>query len=85
MLRDFDEIIPLDETIAPDFGQIKAKLKERKGVPRNQMRKHNIDIMLASTAICRTFVLVGADRLYAEIADLNPLFRFENWIGAPQD
>lgn len=80
VLNDFDSVISLDAETAPIFGEIKAMLKQKKRLTRKQMRKHNIDIMLASTAICTSSVLISSDSIYSHIAQLFPLLRFEKWI-----
>jgi len=79
-LNDFDAIISLDAETAPIFGEMKAMLKQKKRLTRKQMRKHNIDIMLASTAICTSSVLISSDSIYSDISELYPLLRFEKWI-----
>ncbi|MGE0083356.1 MAG: type II toxin-antitoxin system VapC family toxin [Desulfococcaceae bacterium] len=79
-MNDFDAVLPLDADTAPIFGEIKAMLKKMKGLSRKEMRKHNIDIMLAGTAICASSVLIGSDSIYADIAECYPMFRFEKWI-----
>jgi len=79
-LNDFDAVLPLEADTAPIFGEIKASLKRMKGLSRKEMRKHNIDIMLAGTAVCTSSVLIGSDSIYADIAECYPIFRFESWI-----
>lgn len=74
----------MDEQTAPIFGELKSRLKREKQLSRRAMRKHNIDIMLASTAIGASATLIGMDRIYHDIAEFNPLFRFENWLVPPQ-
>jgi predicted nucleic acid-binding protein len=80
VLQDFDAVLPLDRSAAPVFGQLKALLRKEKNLTRKEMRKHNIDIMLASTAISASSVLVGTDSIYRDIKMLNSEFRFENWL-----
>ncbi|MDM8525058.1 PIN domain-containing protein [Desulfococcaceae bacterium HSG8] len=80
VLYDFDAILSLDRAIAPVFGKLKAILKKEKNLTRKEMRKHNIDIMLASSAISASSVLIGTDSIYMDISKLNSAFRFENWL-----
>lgn len=79
-LNDFDAVLPLNTGSAPIFGEIKALLKQEKGLSRKQMRKHNIDIMLASTSISTSSVLIGSDGIYSNISELYPIFHYEKWI-----
>ncbi|QTA92992.1 type II toxin-antitoxin system VapC family toxin [Desulfonema magnum] len=80
LLRDFDAVLPVEQVAAPVFGELKALLRKKKNLSRKEMRKHNIDIMLASTAIINSSVLVGADSIYGDIENLNPMFRSEDWF-----
>ncbi|MCP4405570.1 MAG: type II toxin-antitoxin system VapC family toxin [bacterium] len=80
MLGDFDVILPVELGITPIYGELKALLKNAKNLDRKEMRKHNIDIILASTAIHTTSILIGMDKLYQDIAKLHTDFHFENWL-----
>jgi len=80
MLQDFDGILPVDQRTAPIFGELKARLKQKKHLSRKAMRIHNIDLILASTAISTSSVLIGMDRIYQDITEFYPEFRFENWL-----
>lgn len=44
--------------MAPTYGELKALFKNAKNLDRKEMRKHNIDIILASTAIQTNSVLI---------------------------
>lgn len=74
------EIIPLKRTFAPIYGDMKSRLKRSKGRKSQEMKKYNIDLMIASTAIEESSVVVGSDRIYEEISELSPRFRFQNWL-----
>ncbi len=78
--NEFDGVLPLEQKSAGIFGELKTLLRKRKNLTRKEMRKHNIDIMLAGTAISNSCVMVGTDSIYEDIAELNPMFCFENWL-----
>lgn len=80
VLNDFDGVLPLALETASIFGELKAMLKKTRHLNRQEMRKHNIDLMLASTAIQTGSILVGTDRIYKEIATLHTAFHFQNWL-----
>ena len=74
-------IVPLDQiATARIYGEIKARLKQEKGLDRNEMRRHNIDIMLAAMAIGTSSVLIGGDHIYEEIQKFRSDFKYENWL-----
>lgn len=80
VLNDFDDVLPLALEMAAIFGKLKALLKKARNLNRQEMRKHNVDLMLASTAIQTESILVGTDRIYKELAALHPAFHFQNWL-----
>ena len=80
IIDDFDALLPINQSAAPIFGELKAKLKTKKNLSRKEMRKHNVDLMLASTAIDTSSVLVCNDDIYREISDLNENLIFQNWL-----
>ncbi len=83
--EDFEAILPVGQEIASIFGELKARLQREKNLSRKEMRKHNIDLLLASSAIVAESVLIGMDRMYLEIARLHEGFRYENWpVPAPK-
>jgi len=80
--RQFDDILPLEPGVAGVFGGLKAHLRAKRRLSREAIRRHNVDLLLAATAVVTSAVLVGADRLYAELAEDWPDFRTENWLEA---
>lgn len=82
--QDFGAILPVDEALAPVFGELKARLASDRNVGRKGMRKHNIDILLASSAIVAEAVLVGMDQIYDDVAQLHDGFRHESWMKTPK-
>ena len=76
---DFDAILPVELETASIYGELKAVIKSTKNLDRKEMRKHNIDIILASAAIQADSILIGMDTIYQDIAKLHPDFHFENW------
>ena len=78
--NDFDAILPINQDIAPIFGELKALFKRARNLTRKDMRSHNVDLMLASTAIQTSFILIGTDSIYQTLANLNQRLFHEYWI-----
>lgn len=78
--QDFDAVLPIEQEHASVFGELKANLGKEKRLSRKEMRRHNVDVLLASSAIVTSSVLVGMDRIYEEIARFHDQFRCENWL-----
>ncbi len=62
------------------FGNLKKHLKETRSPSKENMKKFNIDVMLASTAITHQIVLVSADTVYADLQRHDPSLQVENWM-----
>lgn len=80
VLNDFDAILPVKLEAAALYGELKTLLKHARHLDRKAMRRHNIDIILASTAVETQSVLIGMDKIYQDIERLHKNFRFENWL-----
>ena len=73
-------ILPLTENASTIFGKLKKSLKDKRNITNRNLRKHNIDIMLASTALSENLILVSADDLYPALTEFDPQLTIENWI-----
>lgn len=75
---DFD-IFPLSKQGAKLFGLFKKEIKTTKMFNKENIKKHNIDLMIAATAMTENYILVSADLIYPDIAKINDQFQLENW------
>jgi predicted nucleic acid-binding protein len=74
-------VLPLLAQSAKVFGELKQKLKEARSPSKDNMKKFNVDLMLASTAITAQCTLVSADRLYKELQRYYSTLQVESWMG----
>lgn len=72
-------IIPLSSKNAELFGKLKKQFKDANMINKENIKKHNIDIMLASSAICGNYVLISADKIYPRLKQLNDNLHLEDW------
>lgn len=72
-------MLPLSAQSAKVFGELKKKIKDARSSSQDNMKKFNVDLMLASTAITTPCRLVSADRLYEELQRYYSAFQVENW------
>ena len=56
---------------ATQYGQLKHTFRTRTGTSKSALKRHNIDIALASVAIANDMTLVSEDKIYQE--HLQPL------------
>ncbi|HIE02102.1 MAG TPA: hypothetical protein EYP59_17765 [Thiotrichaceae bacterium] len=88
ILKGFNEImqylniLPLN----PDkggtiFGEIRSEYQKRIGISDNALKKHTIDMILASEAICNDMIFVYNDKIYQKIAEMRSDFKIEKWTG----
>lgn len=78
----FDFLL-LSDMGAGFYGALKADLKKKTGMSRKAIKKHNIDIMLAATALEYGCILVARDGIYKNhLAPLNQSLVVEDWTTA---
>jgi predicted nucleic acid-binding protein len=65
---------------APLFGRLKKQVKDARRLTKENIKKFNVDIILATTAVTQGCVLVSADALYGEIQQFCPELKVENWL-----
>lgn len=64
------------------FGILKARLRIRRQLSKKASKSHNMDLMLAATAIIEGCTLVSADGIYSDLQQLDPTLRVENWLAS---
>ena len=73
-------VLPLSLVGADVYGKLKAGYRGHTGCSRQDLRRHNVDMILASTAMEHGAVLVSADQIFAKIREYAPDLRVENWL-----
>jgi predicted nucleic acid-binding protein len=76
--QDF-EPLPLLPEAAELFGTLKKSLQTQRSLGARQVRRHNVDLMLAVTAIATDSILVSGDRGFENLRGLHPDLRHEDW------
>jgi len=83
-VRDRFVIQGLSEEASGIFGRLKKALVESRGLSKKGSRYHNVDLMIAATAIAESCTLVGADSLFRDLQRLEPDLILQNWRAAPR-
>lgn len=79
-ILDLFEIIPLTRKDAKIYGELKQGFKKKTGINKNALKRHNIDIALASVAIANDYILVAQDSIYSDhLQVINPKLQHLNW------
>ena len=73
-------ILPLTPEAARVFGSLKAQLRTARQLSQEKIKMHNLDLMLAATAVTEGCTLVSGDGLYADLRGLDPALQVENWL-----
>lgn len=74
------EVLPLTPEAARLYGSLKAGLSEIRGLGVKGGKFHNIDIMLAATAVTEGCTLISADSIYRDLKKVDSMLRVENWL-----
>ncbi len=72
-------VLPLAKEGARIFGKLKKQLVDERKLKKENAKKHNIDIILASTALIHSCVLVSSDGIYRDLNELEPNLTTQNW------
>ena len=79
-IKKYLHIFPLDLKEVEIFGKLKIKYKNHTGINKTAIKKHNLDLLLASTAIAENAIVVSNDKIFQTISQLEPKFICENWV-----
>ena len=73
-------ILPLSPEAATYYGALKSGFQKSTGINRKAIKKHNIDIMIAATALDYNCILVAKDGIYNNhLALINKQLTVEDW------
>ncbi len=72
-------IINLSAKGAEIFGNIKSMYKEKVGIGKKEIDRHNIDFILAASAISENAIMVSNDSIFEKIKRIYTDFQWENW------
>jgi len=79
-LKDIVNILPLSPEAASYYGALKSGFQKSTGINRKAIKKHNIDIMIAATALDYDCILVAKDGIYNDhLALINKQLKIEDW------
>ena len=73
------EVLLPSEAGADVFARLKEAYRLHTGIRERALARHNLDLILASTAIVAGAVLVSNDAIFATLAELEPRLSVENW------
>ena len=79
-IKEYLSIVPLDMKEVDVFAKLKTKYKESTGIHKNAIKRHNLDLLIASTAIALDAVIVSNDKIFEKLAAIEPALKYENWI-----
>ncbi|EDN71368.1 PilT-like protein [Beggiatoa sp. PS] len=84
LIKDEDEmtVLPLTEAGAEIFGEIKEQYRKEKGIGKKALQKHNVDLILAATAIEVRATYVShdnKDRIFEILQNIRDDFDWEDW------
>lgn len=74
------EVLPLSSDGAKRFGELKKTLRDRRSLTQEGAKKHNIDLMIAATALAVGCTLVSGDAAYRELQASHPDLNLEGWV-----
>ena len=79
-IKEYLMIVPLDTKEVDVFAEIKMRYKHATGITSNALKRHNLDLLIASTAIATNATLVSNDMIFKQLSKIDPRLRYENWL-----
>ena len=79
-IKKYLSIIPLDMKEIDIFANLKTKYKKATGINKNAIKRHNLDLLIASTAIVMDAIIVSDDGIFEKLMEIEPLLKYENWL-----
>ena len=73
------EVVPLSIASAEIFGVLKKRFKDSNLISKENIKKHNIDIMQASCAIFNNYIMVSADKIFPVLKQFYDGLIIEDW------
>ena len=78
-IKDIFTVLPLSAEGAEIFGILKNDYLKKTGINKKAINRHNVDFMLASTAIVENAVMVSNDNIFKQLKEITPKLQYENW------
>ena len=79
-IRKYFEIIPLDLREMELFADLKVLYKKKTGINKKAMKKNDLDILIASTAMAENATLISDDSIFEKLSEIEPKFKWKNWL-----
>ena len=79
-IKEYLSIIPLDMKEVEIFAKLKTKYKASTGISKNAIKRHNLDLLIASTAIALDAIIVSDDAIFKKLAEIESQLLYENWL-----
>ena len=75
----FFSILSVNAEIAYQFGILKTTLKKTENISRENIKKYNIDLIIAGTALHENCTIISGDGIYHRLARHNTALQVECW------
>jgi len=78
-IQGYFRVLSFSEKGSKTFGDLKAGYLKETGISKKAVKRHDIDIMLASSAIAEDAILVSNDGIFERLKKIRSDFQSENW------
>jgi len=79
-IKEYLSIIPLDTKEIDIFANLKTKYKKATGINKNAIKRHNLDLLIASSAIATNSIIISDDTIFKKLSEIEPLLKYDNWL-----
>jgi len=79
-IKDYFSFINLGFEDAKIYGELKAGFRKKTGINQKSLKRHNLDIALASIAIANNCIIVSKDKIYKDhLQKIDNRLQCESW------
>lgn len=61
------------------YGELKASYRKATGISGKNVKRDDVDLMIASTALEQGAILVSNDKIFTSLQKIEPNLKLENW------
>ena len=79
LIRKYFEVIPLDMRQMELYADLKVRYREHTGINKTSMKKNDLDLLIAASAMAEGATLVSLDRIFETLSDIAPDLKYDDW------
>jgi len=80
LIKKYFEVIPLDIRQMEFYADLKVRYREHTGINKKSMKKNDLDLLIAASAMAEDATLVSRDGIFETLSKIVPNLKYDNWL-----